>query len=124
MKPPDLKIIHFISAPIDVYHIVPPIHSKKPTCPNRFTWEGIDYDILNCAAEWKDFSRHGRNSRNMQPQHAQAASLKGSWGVGKFYFDVHTTGEKYFRIYYDRAPKDATDRDGIWILLAELQIDE
>lgn len=123
MKPFELRIVHFLSTPIDVQHDVPPAYSKKPTCPNRFTWEGTDYDIVNCVSEWKDFSRHGRSSRNMQPQHARTAQVKGSWGVGKFYFDVQTKDGKFFRIYYDRTPKDASDRDGGWILLAELEIE-
>ena len=56
----------------------------------------------------------------MQPQHAAIASERGSWGVGKFFFDVQTENDRFFRLYYDRAPKDASDREGIWILLAEL----
>ena len=59
----------------------------------------------------------------MQPQHAQIAQKRGSWGVGKFFFDVQTSEEAYYRIYYDRAPKDATDREGYWILFAELSKD-
>ena len=56
----------------------------------------------------------------MQPQHAQIASSRGSWGVGKFYFDVQTEEGQFFRLYYDRSPKNAFDRKGHWILLAEL----
>jgi len=56
----------------------------------------------------------------MQPQHAKVASQHGSWGVGKFYFDVLTQEDKFFRLYYDRTPKNAFDREGKWILLAEL----
>jgi hypothetical protein len=59
-------------------------------------------------------------AKNMQPQHAEIATQRGSWGVGKFFFDVQTSKEEYFRIYYDRAPKDAADRVGHWVLLAEL----
>jgi len=60
----------------------------------------------------------------MQPQHAQVAGNHGSWGVGKFYFDVQTQDSKFFRLYYDRAPKDAFNRKGEWILLAELSAAE
>jgi hypothetical protein len=63
-------------------------------------------------------------ARNMQPQHAEAASQHGSWGVGRFFFTVETTSGRYFRIYYDRAPKDAFDREGQWILMAELSQQE
>jgi len=59
-------------------------------------------------------------SKNMQPQHAKVASQRGSWGVGKFYFDVLTQDNQVFRLYYDRAPKNAMDREGEWFLLAEL----
>jgi hypothetical protein len=58
----------------------------------------------------------------MQPQHAEAASQHGSWGVGRFFFEVKTNTGQYFRIYYDRAPKDALDREGHWVLLAEISI--
>lgn len=60
----------------------------------------------------------------MQPQHAASASKHGSWGVGRFYFDVETKDGDFYRLYYDRAPKDATDRQGHWILLAELSPSE
>jgi hypothetical protein len=60
-------------------------------------------------------------AKNMQPQHAQIAIIKGSWGVGKFYFDVQVQDGRLFRIYYDRASKDAHHRKGEWMLLAELE---
>jgi hypothetical protein len=63
-------------------------------------------------------------ARNMQPQHAASASKHGSWGVGRFYFDVETEDGGLYRLYYDRAPKDATDRYGHWVLLAELSPSE
>lgn len=56
----------------------------------------------------------------MQPQHTQIASKRGSWGVGRTYFNVATKSGRLFRLYYDRAPKDALDREGQWILMAEL----
>ena len=59
-------------------------------------------------------------ARNMQPQHAQVAGRHGSWGVGRYYFDVRTHTDRCFRLYYDRAPADTTDRTGTWVLLAEL----
>jgi len=115
------SIKHFISEPIDVQFIELPEHSKKPPCPNGFTWQDQYILIINCLAEWKDFSRRGRMAKNMQPQHAQVAHHRGSWGVGKFYFDVQTEDKKCFRIYYDREPKNAEDRSGHWFLLAELE---
>ena len=111
---------HFISEPITVDFSSPPIHLKSPPCPDRFTWREEIFVVDACLAEWKDFSRRGRMAQNMQPQHAQAAEKRGSWGVGRFYFDVDTKRGQRFRIYYDRAPKDAVERMGEWILLAEL----
>ena len=115
---------HFISEPITVAFTSPPTHQKSPPCPARFTWRDQTYQIAKCLAEWKDFSRRGRMAQNMQPQHAQAASKHGSWGVGRFYFDVQTDQGQRFRMYYDRAPTDAIDRMGEWILLAELSEEE
>ncbi len=60
-------------------------------------------------------------AQNMQPQHARRAEKLGSWGVGRFYFEIQTIQNRFFRIYYDRAPEDASDRHGHWFLLAELE---
>ncbi len=56
----------------------------------------------------------------MQPEHDARARLKGSWGVGRFHFQVKTKEERQFEIYFDRSPSNAGDRNGHWILLAEL----
>lgn len=117
-KPLNLK--HYISEPVVVQFSRQPAHSKTPPCPNFFTWHNEEFQVKACLYEWKDFSRRGRMAQNMQPQHAAAAEKKGSWGVGKFYFDIQTKDDRYFRLYYDRAPKDALDREGTWILFAEL----
>lgn len=114
------EIKHFISEPIQVSFTSLPAHAKKPHCPDRFTWRDEDWIITTCLSEWSDFSRRGRMARNMQPQHAQVASECGSWGVGRFYFDVRTHTGRCFRLYYNRAPIDAGDRTGEWVLLAEL----
>ena len=120
-------ISHFISEPITIQFVKPPIHIKKPHCPDRFNWRGGNWIITACLAEWVDYSRRGRMAWNMQPKHAKTASQRGSWGVGRFYFDVRSTQEgcrtqacRIFRLYYDRAPQDASDRTGHWVLLAEL----
>ncbi len=84
------KIRHFISEPISIHFDTPPLHPKSPPCPNSFTWQDRDFRVIKCLAEWHDFSRRGRMARNMQPQHATSASKHGSWGVGRFYFDVET----------------------------------
>ncbi len=119
-----LQLKHFISETITVQFDSPPLHPKSPPCPNGFSWRGSELRITKCLAESKDFSRKGRMARNMQPQHAEVATKRGSWGVGRFYFDVETDTNQRFRLYYDRAPKDAFDRDGHWVLLAELDMAE
>lgn len=110
----------FISEEVTVQYTSPPAQLKKPHCPDGFTWREDLFTITACLAEWQDFTRRGRMAKNMQPQHAQIASQRGSWGVGRFYFDVQTHNNRCFRLYYDRAPADAADRAGSWILLAEL----
>jgi hypothetical protein len=121
MSTDKLKVKHFLSEPITVRFDTDPLHPKSPPCPNEFTWRETPYRISRCLAEWSDFTRRGKFARNMQPQHAAVASKRGSWGVGRFFFDVETTKQQRFRLYYDRAPKDAEDRDGHWVLLAELE---
>ena len=121
MESKSFVVKHFISEPISVSFKSPPLHSKKPPCPDRFTWRGDTFTVKSCETEWKDFSRRGRMAQNMQPQHALTASKRGSWGVGRFYFEVQTHSGQFFRLYYDRAPKDALDRAGEWFLLAELE---
>ena len=122
MRSKKLLIKSFISEPISIEFSTPPKFSKKPTCPDVFIWHGRTFRIIECLSQWTDFTRRGVMSKNMQPQHAKVASQRGSWGVGKFYFDILTQGNQVFRLYYDRAPKNAFDREGNWILLAELSI--
>lgn len=117
MKRPVQK---FISDPIVVHFSSQPALTKKPTCPDCFEWGNQQFNVTTCLAEWTDFTRRGRMARNMQPQHAQIASGRGSWGVGRYYFDIQTDKNRCFRLYYDRSPADADDRAGTWILLAEL----
>lgn len=124
MVPMKLSLEHFISESISVGFASPPPHPKSPPCPNRFNWRDQDFKITACVREWHDFERRGRMARNMQPQHAEVASKRGSWGVGRFFFEVQTESGQYFKLYYDRAPKDAFDREGHWVLLAEMAPDE
>jgi hypothetical protein len=118
-----LTVKHFIAEPVEVRFTSPPVYSKKPHCPDLFIWRETAYRVTACLTEWQDYSRRGRMARNMQPQHAQVASQRGSWGVGRFYFNVKSENGRYFRLYYDRAPGDVADREGSWVLLAELSID-
>jgi hypothetical protein len=117
----ELKPLHFIDEQIQVEFDKPPLYEKKPDCPDRFIWQDEVYRVTQLLAEWQDYQRRGRMARNMSPPHAAAASRRGSWGVGRFYFRVHTVSGRVFDLYYDRAPKDADDRKGSWYLFREMQ---
>lgn len=109
----------FIDEPIEVSFDSPPLLEKKPTCPDAFRWREKDYRVIDMLAEWVDYRRRGRMARNMAPAHAATASLRGSWGVGRFFFRVKVDSGQIFELYYDRAPKDAADRKGKWMLFSE-----
>ena len=111
--------LHFYDEPIAVAFDHPPTLEKKPTCPDSFTWRGVTYCVSTLVKEWVDYHRRGRMARNMQPQHAAVAEGRGSWGVGRFYFQVTVDTGQLFEIYYDRAPKDADTRKGSWVLVGE-----
>ena len=70
--------------------------------------------------EWFDYRRRGNSLRNMRPENMKKALRRGSWGVGRFYFRVRTGENRLFDLYYDRAPKDSSDRLGGWFLWREL----
>jgi hypothetical protein len=110
----------FIDEPIEVHFDVPPMLEKSPTCPNAFTWQGKILYIEKMLAEWHDYRRRGRMGRNMEPAHAQHASLTGSWGVGRFYFRVQVDDGRIFEIYYDRAPGDVNHRKGTWFIFRQM----
>ena len=61
--------------------------------------------------------------RNMIPPHLSRAERIGSLGVGRFFFRVRTEGGRIFEIYYDRAPTDAGNRKGSWVLFGERLVD-
>jgi hypothetical protein len=119
-----LTPLHFIGEPITVTFDKPPIYSKTPSCPDAFIWRENNFRITEMLASWVDYERRGRMARNMQPQHARVAEKRGSWGVGRFSFQVKVADGRFFEIYYDRAPKDADQRLGSWMLVAELTADE
>ena len=120
MESQAFRPIHFIEEPITVEQGEGQVLEKKPTCPKSFAWRGQVYPIKDLIAEWHDYQRRGRYSRNMQPQHAVVAQARGSWGVGKFYFRVLTARDQVFDIYYDRAPKNVDLRKGAWFVYQEL----
>lgn len=111
--------IHFFDEAIEVIFNNPPLFEKTPPCPNQFIWRDTHYDITDVLGEHRDYSRRGRMARNMQPQHATRASKIGSWGVGRFFYQVRVNTGQIFEIYYDRAPADSDNRKGSWILYSE-----
>ena len=115
-----LTPLHFIDEPITVQFEQAPVLEKEPTCPDGFNWRGQFLKILGVLAEWRDQRRRGRMARNMRPEHAQLAASRGSWGVGRFHFQVAVESGRYFEIYYDRAPGGSAGRKGDWWLRAEL----
>jgi hypothetical protein len=115
-----LSPLHFIGEPIEVHFDKPPALEKSPGPPDSFSWRGLEYRVIQVLSEWVDFQRQGRMARNMQPQHAAVAGRRGSWGVGKFHFQVITHTDQIFELYYDRAPKDADHRKGEWFLFQEM----
>jgi hypothetical protein len=114
--------LRFIGEPIEAGFDQPPALEKKPGCPNYFTWRGEAYRIVEMLREWFDYTRRGRFARNMQPQHAAVAATHGSWGVGRYYFQVRTVSGQIFELYYDRAPKGSDQRKGAWFLVSELEM--
>lgn len=117
----DYQPLHFIGKPVDVEFDRPPLMEKKPGCPDRFTYSGKTYRILEILSEWHDYRRSGRMSRNMRPEHAAVAAHRGSWGVGQDYFRVRTDSGQIFDLYYDRAPGNVDQRKGGWFLDKELR---
>ncbi|HBA90257.1 MAG TPA: hypothetical protein DCZ08_00220 [Anaerolineaceae bacterium] len=115
--------MRFIDEPIDVQFDSPPLLEKSPPCPQGFIWQSETFRIVELLAEWKDFRRRGRMGRNMIPPHLSRAERIGSWGVGRFFFRVRTDGGRIFEIYFDRAPADAGDRKGSWVLFGERLVD-
>ena len=115
----DSRPLRFIGEPIQVQFDQSPALEKKPGCPDRFVWDGKTYQIVELLNEWHDYGRKGRMARNMRPDHAAAAARRGSWGVGRDYYRVRTDTDRFFELYYDRAPKGA-NRKGAWFLDREV----
>jgi hypothetical protein len=110
----------FIGERITPIFARPPVFGKRPSCPDGFCWRGETYHISTSIEEWVDFTRRGRQARNMSTEHAAVASNRGSWGVGRYNFHVQIKDGRIFHIYYDRAPKDLDDRMGEWYLVSQM----
>jgi hypothetical protein len=112
--------LHFIDELIEVAFDETPTLTKKPGCPDRFTWRGEVYHVVEMLNEWHDYRRRGHLAHNMRAEHLAAAAWRGSWGVGRDYYRVRVDTGQLFDLYYDRAPKHAADRKGGWYLYREL----
>lgn len=111
----------FIDESVEVGFDQEPLLEKKPGAPDRFHWRGETFESVETIQEWFDYGRRGRMSRNMSPAHLRKAERGGSWGVGRFYYRIRVEGGRIFDLYYDRAPKDASDRSGDWVLWREMR---
>jgi hypothetical protein len=121
MESEEFHPIHFFEEPIEVFYFGSrPFLEKTPICPDGFSWRGNHINIKKTISEWRDYERRGRYARNMQPQHAAVAKIRGSWGVGRFYFRVLTDQGAVYDIYYDRSPKNVDERKGAWFIYQEL----
>lgn len=110
----------YIGQEIQVRFDAPPELTKSPTCPDAVVWEGQHFGIVECLDEWIEYGRRGRMAGNMRAERLPTAARRGSWGVGRFFFHVRLEDGRKFELYYDRAPKAATDREGSWFLRCEL----
>jgi hypothetical protein len=77
--------------------------------------------VTETISQWFDYDRKGRMAKNMKDENLRHAERRGSWGVGRYYFRVRTDSDRVFDLYYDRAPKDASDREGHWFLWREME---
>ena len=110
----------YIGETISVAFKNPVFLIKKPRCPDSIVWRESTHVICELLSEWQDFERKGKLSRNMKDVHLQRAGVKGSLGVGRFYFRVRTSDLRIFDIYYDRAVRNASESGGFWVLFQEL----
>jgi len=112
--------LHFIEEPVDPVFHQQPLLEKIPGCPDGFVWRSKEYRIVELLTEWHDYHRRGKMSRNMRPEHAEAAERRGSWGVGLDYYRIRTDSNQVFDLYYDRSPGDVDHRKGGWFLSREM----
>ncbi|MBN1264015.1 MAG: hypothetical protein JXA25_00875 [Anaerolineales bacterium] len=117
----DFRPLKFFSEEIQVIFNKRPVFTKRPDAPNAFIHNGQRFSIRQVLSQWHSFERKGRMALNMKTPHLESARRKGSWGVGRFYFRIQTEKDRYFDLYYDRAPELASDRQGHWFLWRELE---
>lgn len=110
----------FIDEEITIGYHQEPLLQKVPLCPDFFEWQGKRHVITELISEWCDLARKGDSAKNMRPEHLTRAEKLGSWGTGRFFFQVKTREGRTFEIYYDRTPRKGDDRNGYWVLLYEI----
>jgi len=115
--------VQFVGEKITISPSNEQLYKKSPNCPLSFTWRGISFPIVRQISAWQDFARRGRMQKNMRPNHALRALRKGSWGVGRFFFQVETSDGKICVIYYDRSPENVFNRQGNWFLFSIAEIE-
>jgi hypothetical protein len=75
---------------------------------------------VELLGEWRDFRRRGRKASNMRPAHARRARVRGSRGVGRYYFRVRVRGGRVYEIYFDRAAAGGDPAAEGWFISREL----
>jgi hypothetical protein len=112
--------MHFVGVEIAVDLPEELVLVKKPPVPTAFTWENVRFEIVDMLAEWHRYGRPEIRTQGGRPPYAQRSErTQGSWGVGRVYYRVRTAENRFFDLYYDRAPKGQL-RDGSWVLWREL----
>jgi len=106
----------FVSEEINVEFDKGFILEKKPPCPISFIWRKKIFFVEELISSWFDYERKGKKARNMRDTHLERARKKGSWGVGRVYYEVKCELGEIAVIYYDRSPKNVCDKKGRWIL--------
>ncbi len=115
--------LHFIGEEVQVSFDRQPALLKVPHAPSGFRWHGRYHRVEAVLSSWFDYGRRSAKSKKSGPEQQVSAARMGSWGVGRFYFRVRDQDGRVFDLYYDRSPKDASDRLGHWFLWRELEAD-
>ncbi len=110
--------MEFYSEPITVKFAVQPLLEKKPGLPAEFMWRGKSYTIIRLLKEWHDYRKRGKSQKFYAEKRGNAPQIRsrkrGSWGVGRDYYQVLTDSGEIFDIYFDRRP--TRTQKGEWVL--------
>jgi hypothetical protein len=115
--------VEFYAEEIEVRFDREPVLEKRPGMPAAFSWRGREYLIVELLREWHDYRQRGKSAAFYEKERgsyrAKSAQRKGSWGVGRDFYQVRTDSGEIFEIYYDRAPK-GRQRIGQWVLFRRM----